>query len=325
MTEQAPVQKLNIVFIYEDTEKAQALIDGLSKKLNDYGLTGSVNVMAKSFRNKVIAALNLKQLKPAIVVIQSKMWNNQVEGFEMLEYCHKTITQENPFYSIIHGAGLDETRKQWSLKIHHIDSYHLGTCSIERGADELLLTKIVGILMQIEDYVMFHHLETPTLNTAKDLIKAILETLSPLKLAITKFQTGEGSAFIGTEKFMLTLDQEITAVRTYYNELFNLEIERRQFGKSNATVQISRTDVSLDRVFSDVSIFLTEARSPLVQLSTMMKTIDPHTKHFYEIYQYLETRIGDSRIINFCRDFLTQYAHFEANLGHIERFLGEKV
>jgi hypothetical protein len=325
MTEKTTSKKINIVFVYEDATRAQSLISMLNRKLDEFGISGSIEAQHKSFRNKVMAALNLKQLKPAIVIVQSRMWNNPVDGFEMLEYCHKTITKEFPFYSIIHGAGIDETRKQWSLKIHHIDSYHLGTCSIDAGADELLITKTIGILMQIDDYLMFHHLETPTINTAKDLIKAIIESLIPLKEAIIRFQTGEGKAFAGVEKILLNLEQELVTVRTYYNELFNLEIERRRFGKMDDTVKVSRNDVSLDTVFSDVSVFLTESKSPLVQLSTWMKTIDPHARHFYEIYQYLETKIGDHRIINFCKDFLTQFAHFETNLGHIERFLGEKI
>jgi len=318
-------EKLLILFVYENKKRARQIAAMLYEKLKEYRMHDSITLGIKDYRNKVLAAMGIKQLKPIIVIVQSRMWNKEDAGFEILEYFNESIAKQDPFYSIIHGTGLDKKKKYRSLKIHQRDPYHLGTCSGDIKADELLITKIVGVMMQIEDYVAFHHLEAPTARNIRELINKIITPLYPLKKAMLRFQTGEGKCFEGIESFLLNIDYEVRKIREYYNELFNMEVERRRFGKIEEQMRVHTTNFSIDEVFSEISIFLTDVRSPLIQLVIWMKTIDSSYTHYYQIYQYLEGKIGDYQVLGFCRVFLTRFAEFERNLKIIEDFIEEKV
>lgn len=318
-------EKQLILFVYEEKERARQISAMLEEKLKEYEMLDSMIISIKDYRNKVLAAIGIKQIKPIMVIVQSRMWNKPDAGFELLEYFNKSIAKHEPFYSILHGTGLDESKKRRSFQLHQKDPYHLGTCSTDIKADELLITKIVGVMMQIEDYVVFHHLETPTVGNVKELINNIITPLYPLKQAMLKFRTGEGKCFEGIERLLLNLEYEVRKIREYYNELFNMEIERRRFGKIDETMRVRKTDISIDEVFSEISIFLTDVRSPLVQLVIWMRTIDSALTHYYQIFQFLESRIGDYQVLGYCRVFLTKFAEFERNLQIIEDFIGEKV
>ncbi|MCD4784218.1 MAG: hypothetical protein K8T10_10400 [Candidatus Eremiobacteraeota bacterium] len=318
-------EKLLILFVYEEKERARQISTLLEEKLKEYEMLDSIVVSIKDYRNKVLAAIGIKQLKPVMVIVQTKMWNKSDAGFELLEYFIVSIAKHEPFYSILHGSGFDDNKKRRSFQLHQRNSYHLGTCSADIKADELLITKIVGVMMQIEDYVLFHHLETPTAGNVRELIGNIITPLYPLKQAMLKFRTGEGKCFEGIERLLLNLEYEVRKIREYYNELFNMEVEKRRFGKIDERMRIRKTDFSIDEVFSEISIFLTDVRSPLVQLVTWMKTIDSTLTHYFQIYHFLESKIGDYQVLGYCKVFLTRFAEFERNLKVIEDYIGEKV
>lgn len=318
-------EKLNILLLYENKERAEEIHQLLLRRLTGENLHQSTVVHIQDSRNKVAAAMAIKRLEPVIVVVQMKMWNNPKAGLELLEYCLSSVAQEMSFYSIIHGASIDEEKKQLSSAYFEKDSFHLGTCSLDIRLDDLLVEKIIGIINQNEDNIIFEHIETTITRTAKELYSRILNTLLPLKNAFQLFQTGHGDCFKGTEKLLLNLHYEIKKLRMYYNELFNLEVQRMKFGRLEDKAVVKKTEIPIHKVFSDINIFLTDSRSPLIRLANWMKSVEPGVKEYYQILQYLESRIGDYQVYGFSKVFLDRFADFEENLSIIDDYLSENV
>lgn len=325
MSKQDSGNKYVIMFIFENKLRGKELSNTLSRSLIKHGIRDAFDIQLKDYRNKVVAAMGVKSVQPVFLIVQLKMWNDPRAGIELLEYCRSSVAKELPFYSIIHGAGINDDIKERSLKIFQEDPFHLGTCSSDLKMDDMLVEKILGVINEAEEHIVFGHLETAVSYTARQLIANILETLAPLKEAFTSFEMGKNDAFRGLERFLLNMDYELKKLRVYYNELFTLEVAKRQLGKSSETIRYKTREVSIVEVFSDVSIFLTDSRSPLVRLSTWMKTADPEIETYYEIGQYLEAKIGDYNVLGFCRVLLERYAEFEEQLQIVEEYLGEKV
>ncbi len=318
--------KEKVLFVYEDEVRGSELAKALEMSLSKKGLLDNFDVLLKNYPDKSKAAVGIKTVNPILLVLQKRMWDNNNGGFEVLEYFHENVSDFDPFYSIIHGANIGEAEKKRSWAIYKKDPYHLGTCTSDIRADDLFLEKISGVLAQEEEYIKYEHIESETAFTVEKLIKNIKEPLYPFRDAILKFRKGDGRCFQGVEKFMLNMDYELKKMRMYYNELFNLEVQRKKFGKIGDQVkQRGKRETSIDMVFGEVSQFLTHTRSPLVQMSLWLKSMNPSTKHYYEIYQFLEGKIGDYHIINYCRVFLEHFERFEKNLDIIMEYVKEKV
>jgi len=315
-----------IVFlIYQDKQRGKELARALEIKMRELGIIDNYEVIIQSYSNKMTASLGIKENLPIFTLIQSSLWGDNEAGFELLEYYNRTYSDHLPFYSIIHGTGLDQKRRARSLKLNEVDPYHLGTCSADLKVDELLIEKIIGVLMQQEEYVEFEHLESQTAIDVDELIEGITSKLYPLKEAVVRFRSGDGKCFAGVEPFLLNMEYELKKVREYYNYLFNIEIQRRKFGKIDDVMRRTSKEVAIDEVFSDISQFLTHTQSPLVQMAIWMKSINPSQTHYFQIYQFLEGKIGDNRIHGYCRVFLENFKRFEKNIELVRDYVSQKV
>lgn len=315
MSENRKEERLLVMFAFTSMTRGHELLKKLKEKLDALDVLEFFNLELRRFRTKELASKGISELRPVLVIIQLDQFKEPDGGFIMLEQCLETVSGDFPFFSIIYGRGIDPHRKHRSQEFHKKDPFHLGTCSSQTKNDNMLLDKIVGVLVQDPIYSRFQHLETATGSKGQQIVNGLLESIDPIKEALEDFSKGNEDCFYGIERTLVNLDKEMLRLRAYYDELYGLFAKKRL---------IVIPDPTLLEALKQISLYLNDRKSPLVQLMIWMKTIDREISTSADICNFLERRIGDYQISGFWTVFNDRYTEFRDNLQKILTFIDSK-
>lgn len=315
MSELRKEERLLVMFAFTSMTRGHELLKKLKDKLDALDISDYFSLELRRFRTPELAAKGISELKPVLTIIQLDQFKEPDGGFMLLEHCLETVTADFPFYSVIYGRGIDPHRKHRSEELNKKDLFHLGTCSSQTKNDNMLLDKIVGVLVQDPIYARFQHLETAAGSKGQQIVNGLLESIDPIKEALEDFSKGNEDCFYGIERILVNLDKEMLRLRAYYDEFYGLFSKKRL---------ITIPDPSLLEALKQVSLYLNDRKSPLVQLMIWMKTIDREISTSADICNFLERRIGDYQISGYWTVFNDRYKEFRENLQKILLYIDSK-